>query len=114
MENIKIERLKKPSDPSIQKVIIEPDSKAWVLVVTDDGPCLMVAVKVEVDDGTFTEGLLDVRDIPEGMTVKDAMASVFPKTDADDGMTDDDVINVHGIPTRVGDLTPETPVLIKL
>jgi hypothetical protein len=105
MENIKIERIKKPSDPSVQKVIVEPESKAWMLCVTADGPCLMVAVKVEVADGVFDEGLLDVRDIPEGMTVKEAMDSVFPKTDADDEVADDDVLNVHGIPTRVGDMS---------
>ena len=97
MEDIRIKRFKgKPV-----KGIIEPADGSWSLAITDQGPTLMVAVKFVADDGTTQTGMLDVRDIPEGTTVAEVMTSTFlGKVD----LGDDDVINVHGIPTRIGDM----------
>lgn len=97
MEDIRIKRFK---DKPV-KGIIEPADGSWSLAITEDGPTLMVAVKFEADDGTGQVGMLDVRDIPEGMTVAEVMAGTFlGRFD----LADDDIINVHGIPTRVGDM----------
>jgi hypothetical protein len=97
MEDIHIKRFK---DQKLQG-LIEPADGAWTLHVTDEGPYLMVRSSYEDDDGNVKHGYIDVRDIPEGVTVKEIAESVATGPCE---LNDDDVVVLHGQPTRVGDL----------